>query len=143
MGQILGKYNFLFRFFIEWTRSIHFPLMKYLYSSLSNIQKHHFKADNILVSLGITRKTLKPDVMIFNFKNTNKIKPRKSPRKRCLPATNETTDNDSYPEKYFEINNANDLFPVTQSSTNFDRTKLLEKEMDNLKKGLREAENNE
>ena len=81
--------------------------------------------------------------MIFNFKNTNKIKPRKSPRKRCLPATNETTDNDSYPEKYFEINNANDLFPVTQSSTNFDRTKLLEKEMDNLKKGLREAENNE
>ena len=30
------------------------------------------------------------------FKNLSKIEHRKSPKKRCLPATNESTDNDSY-----------------------------------------------
>ena len=82
--------------------------------------EHYFKADKIRVSLGIGRKTLKPGAIptIFNFKNPSKIKSRKSPQKRCLP--------------------------VMHSETNPDRTKLLEKEVDNLKEKINflEAENN-
>lgn len=48
--------------------------------------KHHFKADYILISLGIGRKNLKLGVTpsAFNFRNPGKIKPRKSPKKRLL-----------------------------------------------------------
>ena len=97
--------------------------------------EHHFKADEIRVSLGICRKTLKPGAIpsIFNFKNASKIKPRKSPKKRCLPATNESTSNDSCLEEELETNKPNDLLPVMHSETNPDRTKFLEKEVDNLK----------
>ena len=44
--------------------------------------EHHFKADQIRVSLGIGRKTLRPGAIasIFNFKNPSKIKPRKLPK---------------------------------------------------------------
>ena len=108
--------------------------------------EHHFKADEIRVSLGIGRKTLKPGAIpsIFNFKNPSKIKPRKLPKKRCLPATNESTSNDSYLEEELETNNSNDLLPVMRSETNPDRTKLLEKEVDNLKEKINflEAESN-
>ena len=107
--------------------------------------EHHFKADEIRVSLGIGRKTLKPGAIpsIFNFKNPSKIKPRKSPKKRCLPAPNESTSNDSYLEEELETNNSNDLLPVMHSETNPDRTKLLEKEVDSLKEKINflEAEN--
>ena len=60
--------------------------------------EHHFKADEICVNLRISRKTLKPGAIpsIFNFKNPSKIKPRKSPKKRCLPATNKSTSYNSY-----------------------------------------------
>ena len=108
--------------------------------------EHHFKADEIHVSLGIGRKTLKPGVIpsIFNFKNPSKIKYRKSPKKRCLPATNESSSNDSYLAEKLETNNSNDLLPVMHSEINPDRTKLLEKEVDNLKEKTKflEAENN-
>ena len=108
--------------------------------------EHHFKADEIRVSLGIGRKTLKPGAIpsIFNFKNPSKIKPRKSPKKRCLPATNESTSNDSYLEEELETNNSNDLLLVMHSETNPDRTKLLEKEIDYLKEKMNflEAEKN-
>ena len=108
--------------------------------------EHHFSTDNIRVSLGIGWKTLKPGVIpsTFNFKNPSKIRPRKSPKKRCLPATNEFTDNDYYPEEELESSNSNGLLPVTHSETNPDRTKLLEKEVDNLKENIDffEAENN-
>ena len=108
--------------------------------------EHHFKADEIRVSLGIGRKTLKPGAIpsIFNFKNPSKIKPRKSPKKRCLPVPNESTSNDSYLEEELETNNSNDLSPVMHSETNSNRTKLLEKEVDNLKEKLNflETENN-
>ena len=82
---------------------------------------------------------------IFSFKSPSKIKPRKSPIKRCLPATNESTSNDSYLEEEPETNNSNDSFPVMHSETNPDRTKLLEKEVDNLKEKMNfsEAENNQ
>ena len=48
--------------------------------------EHHFKVDEIRFSFGIRRKTLKPGIIpsIFNFKTPSKIKPRKSPKKRCL-----------------------------------------------------------
>ena len=108
--------------------------------------EHHFKADEIRVSLGICRKTLKPGAIpsIFNFKNASKIKPRKSPKKRCLPATNESTSNDSCLEEELETNKPNDLLPVMHSETNPDRTKFLEKEVDNLKEktNFLEDENN-
>ena len=108
--------------------------------------EHHFKAGKIRVSLGIGRKTLKPGAIpsIFNFKNLSKIKPRKSPKKRCLPAPKESTSNDSYLEEELETNNSNDLLPVMQSETNPDHTKLLEKEVDNLKEKINflEAEYN-
>ena len=73
--------------------------------------EHYFKADKIRVSLGIGRKTLKPGAIpsIFNFKNPSKIKPRKTPKKRCLPAPNESTSNDFYLEEKLENNNLNDL----------------------------------
>ena len=107
--------------------------------------EYHFKADEIHVSLGIGRKTLKPGVIsnIFNFKNPSKIKYRKSPKKRCLPATNESSSNDSYLAEKLETNNSNDLLPVMHSEINSDRTKLLEKEVDNLKEKINflEAEN--
>ena len=54
------------------------------------------------------------------------------PKKRCLPATNESTDNHSYLEQEPESNTSNDLLPVMESETNPDRTKLLEKKVDNL-----------
>ena len=54
------------------------------------------------------------------------------PKKGCLPATNESTDNDSYLEEEPERNTSNDLLPVIQFETNLDRTKLLEKKVDNL-----------
>ena len=102
------------------------------------VSEHHFKADEIRVSLGIGRKILKPGVIpsIFNFKNPGKINPRKSPKKRCLPATNESTSNDSYLEEELETNNSNDVSPVMHSETNSNRTKLLEKEVDNLKEKI-------
>ena len=110
------------------------------------VYEHHFKANEIRVSLGIGRKSLKPGAIasIFNFKNPSKIKPRKSPKKRCLPAPNESTSNDSYAEEELETNKSNDLLPVMHSKTNPDRTKLLEKEVDNLKEKINflEAENN-
>ena len=110
------------------------------------ICEHHFKVDEIRFSLGISRKTLKPGVIpsIFNQKNTSKIKPRKPPKKRFLPATNESTSNDPFLEKELETNNSNDLLPVIHPETNPDRTKLLEKEVDNLKEktNFLEAENN-
>ena len=59
---------------------------------------------------------------IFNFKNASKIKPRKSSKKRCLPATNESTDTDFYLEEELETNNSNDLLPVTHSEKSLDRT---------------------
>ena len=82
---------------------------------------------------------------IFNFKNPRKIKPRKSPKKRCLPAPNESTSSDSYLEEELETNNSNDLLRFMHSETNTDCTKLLEKEVDNLKEKMNflEAENNE
>ena len=108
--------------------------------------EHHFKADEIRVSLGMGRKTLKPGAIPtrFNFKNPSKIKSRKSPKKRCLPVPNESTSSDSYLEEELETNNSNDLLPVMHSETNSDRTKLLEKEIDNLKEKINflEAENN-
>ena len=108
--------------------------------------EHHFKADEIRVSLGIGRKTLKPGAIpsIFNFKNPSKIKSRKSPKKRCLPPPNESTSNDSDLEEELETSDSNDLLPVMHSETNLDRTKLLEKEVDNLKEktNFLEAENN-
>ena len=108
--------------------------------------EHDFKADKIRVSLGIDWKTLKPGAIpsIFNFKNLSKIKPRKSPKKRWLPAPNESTSNDFYLEEKLENDNSNDLRPVMYSATNPDRTKLLEKEVDNWKKKINflEAENN-
>ena len=91
--------------------------------------EHHFKAEEILVSLRIGRKTLKPGAI-------SKIKPRKSPKKRCLPSTNESTSNDSYLEEERETNNSNNLLPITHPETNLDRTKLLEKEADNLKEKI-------
>ena len=54
------------------------------------------------------------------------------PKKGCLPATNESTDNDFYLEEEPESNTSNDLLPVMQFETNLDRTKLLEKKVDNL-----------
>ena len=44
--------------------------------------EHHFREEEIRVSLGIGRKILKPGVIasMFNFKNPSKIKPRKSPK---------------------------------------------------------------
>ena len=82
--------------------------------------KNHFQAGTIRVSLGMGQKTLKLGVIpsIFNYKNPSKIKPRQSLKKRCLPATNESTDNDSYLEEELETNNSNYLFPVTHSETN-------------------------
>ena len=64
----------------------------------------------IYVRLEIGWKTLKPGVIpsIFNLKNPSKIKPRKSPKKRYLPVTNESTDNDSYLEEELEGNNSNE-----------------------------------
>ena len=61
-----------------------------------------------------------------------------------LPAPNQSTGNDSYPEDEVKTNNTNDLLPVMQSETNSDRTKLLEKAVDNLKEKINflEAENN-
>ena len=53
-----------------------------------------------------------------------------------LPATNESTSNDSYLEKELEINNSNDLLLAMHSETNPDRTKLLEKEIDYLKEKM-------
>ena len=72
------------------------------------------------------------------------MKPRKSPRKRCLPAANESTINDPYLEEEFETNNSDDLLPVMHSEANPDRTKLLEKEVGKLKEKINflEAENN-
>ena len=97
--------------------------------------EHHFKADEIRVSLGIGRKTLKPGAIpsILNFKNPSKIKPMKSPKKKFLPVTNESTSNDSYLEEELETNSSNDLLLVMHSELSPDRTKLLEKEVDNLK----------
>ena len=89
----------------------------------------HHKAEEIRVSLRIGRKTLKPGAI-------SKIKPRKSPKKRCLPATNESTSNDSNLEEELETNNSNNLLPVTHPETNPDCTKLLEKEDDNLKEKI-------
>ena len=43
-----------------------------------------------------------------------------------------STDSDYYLEEELESNNSNDLLPVAQSETNPDRTKLLEKEVENL-----------
>ena len=54
--------------------------------------------------------------------------------RRCLPATNESTSNYSYLKEELGTNNSNDLLPVMHSETNPDRTKLLEKEVDNLRK---------
>ena len=67
--------------------------------------EHHFKADEIRVSVGIGRKTLKPGVIpsIFNFNNRSKIKPRKSPKKRCLPATNESNGNEFILKKNMKL----------------------------------------
>ena len=61
-----------------------------------------------------------------------------------LPATNESTSNDSYLEEELETNNSNDLLLVMHSETNPDRTKLLEKEIDYLKEKMNflEAEKN-
>ena len=59
---------------------------------------------------------------ILNLKNPSKIKPRKSPKKRCSPATNESTDSDFYLEEELETNNSNDLLPVTHSETSLDGT---------------------
>ena len=69
--------------------------------------EHYFKADKIRVSLGIGRKTLKPGAI--PTKNPNKIKPGKSPKKRCLSTPNESTSNDFYVEETPENNNSNDL----------------------------------
>ena len=66
------------------------------------------------------------------------MKLRKPPTKRCLPAKNESTSNDSYLKEDFETNNSNYLLPVMHFETNPDRTKLLEKEVGNFL----EAENN-
>ena len=96
---------------------------------------HHFKADDIRFNLVVGRNTLKPDVVpgIFDDNNPSKIKPRKFPKKRRLPTTNESTESNSYLYKKLESNSSNDLLPVTQSETNPDRTKSMEKKMDNLK----------
>ena len=108
--------------------------------------EHHFKADEIRVSLGIGWKILKPGAIpsIFNFKNPSKIKPTKSPKKRCLPATNESTSNDSYLEDELETNNSNDFSPVMHSETNSNRTNCWKNEVDNLKAKINflETENN-
>ena len=82
--------------------------------------------------------------LIYLTSKTSKIKPIKSPKKRCLPAPNESTSNDSYLEEEPETNKSNDLLPVMHSETNPDRTKLLEKRVDNLKEktNFLEAENN-
>ena len=66
-------------------------------SKMYFICENYFKAEDIRVSLGIGQNTLKPGVIpgIFDFKHPSKIKPRKLPKKRCLPTTNESTDNDS------------------------------------------------
>lgn len=100
------------------------------------IYEHHVKAEDIRVSLVIGRNTLKPGVVtgISDVINPSKIKPRKLQKKRCLPATNESTDNDdSYLEKKLESNSSNDLLPVTQAETKPHRTKSMGKKVDNLK----------
>ena len=76
-----------------------------------NICEHQYKAAEIRVSLGIGGKTLKPGVIpsIFNFKNPSKIRPRKWSKKRCLPATDESTENDPC----LETSNSIDFLPVT------------------------------
>ena len=67
--------------------------------------EHHFGAGDIHVSLGIGRKTLKPDVIpsILNFRKPSKIKPTKSHEERYSPATNEPTDSDSYLQENLKI----------------------------------------
>ena len=61
-------------------------------------------------------------------------------RKDCLPATNESSENNSYLEEELESNNSNDLLPVTQSETNPHHTKLLEREMYNLREKINTGE---
>ena len=63
-------------------------------------------------------KWVKTGISLLKFlRDNSKIKPRKSPKKRCLPATNVSTDNNSYLEEKFERNNSNDSLPVTLSET--------------------------
>ena len=108
--------------------------------------ERHFKADEIRVSLGIRWRILKPGVIpsILNFKNPSKMKPRKSPKKRCLPATNKSTSNDSYLEEVLETSNSNNSLQAMHFETLPDRSKLQEKEVDNLKRktNFLEAEDN-
>ena len=61
-------------------------------------------------------------------------------RKDCLPATNESSENNSYLEEELESNNSNDLLPVTQSETNPHHTKLLEGEMYKLREKINTRE---
>ena len=51
-------------------------------SKKHSVCEHHFRKEEIRVSIGIGRKTLKPGVIasMFNFKNPSKIKLRKSPK---------------------------------------------------------------
>ena len=80
------------------------------FSPYDESKKYTTSKQTIYVRLEIGWKTLKPGVIpsIFNLKNPSKIKPRKSPKKRCLPVTNESTDNDSYLEEELEGNNSNE-----------------------------------
>lgn len=76
----------------------------------------HFKLEDIRVSIGIGRKTLKPGVVptIFKFKNPETIKPRKSPKKRSILVANESPEeNSSSTEEEVECANPNDILSVT------------------------------
>ena len=108
--------------------------------------KKYFVCENTMHHTTKQRRYVLAFELIGNLKPgaISKIKPRKSPKKRCLPATNESTSNDSYLEEELETNNSNNLLSVTHPETNPDRTKLPEKEADNLKEKINflEAENN-
>ena len=66
-----------------WTKGAGDNFSSYDESENYFVCEHHFKADDIHVSLGIGWKTLKLGVIpsTFNFKNLSKTKPRKSPGK--------------------------------------------------------------
>ena len=108
--------------------------------------EHHFKAEEIRVSLGIGRKTLKPGVIpnIFNFKNPIKSSLENRLRKVVYQLQMNPLATILILKEKLETNKSNDLLPVMHSETNPDHTKLLEKRVDNLKEktNFLEADNN-
>ena len=77
----------------------------------------HFKGEEMRVSLGIGRKTLKPGVVpnIFKFKNPNMIKPRKSPKKQELLPEKNNLQKEYSSEEDLETANPNDILRMEPS----------------------------